>query len=239
MSKPKGEEILELARQHLGQQYVLGALAPKNDPGWAGPWDCAEFASWAVYQVSGILYGCDRETGNPATADAYTGYWEKDARKRGEKVSVEEAGGTPGAAVLRVPREGARGHIVISDGRGGTVEAHSPQRGVIAHKLSGRVWDMGILVPGIRYTTSEAPVALAPPATVIYRLKKPAMTGATVREIQRALREAGFDPKGVDGKFGRDTHNAVVAFQVSRGLIADGQVGAQTAGALGVKLPAA
>lgn len=48
---------------------------------------------------------------------------------------------------------------------------------------------------------------------------------------------AGFDPGRVDGRFGRKTQAAVVAFQRGHELVADGEVGPQTAKALGIKLP--
>src|SRR5438874_941604 len=54
----RGERILQLGRRHIGEPYVLGSLAPKNNPKWKGPWDCAEFASWLVFQAAGVLYGC-------------------------------------------------------------------------------------------------------------------------------------------------------------------------------------
>src|SRR5262249_53454021 len=105
------------------------------------------------------------------------------------------------AAVLRIPRAGALGHVVISDGAGGTVEAHSTRRGVIASTLSDRRWDMGILVPGISYTKGEA-VRLVN-AGIVYRLADPRMTGTTVKAIQRGLGRAGFNPGPVDGMSGR------------------------------------
>ena len=38
-----GDRIVEVARQHLGEQYIFGARAPMNNPNWIGPWDYAEF----------------------------------------------------------------------------------------------------------------------------------------------------------------------------------------------------
>ena len=143
---------------------------------------------------------------------------------------------TPGAAVLRSPQPGATGHIAISDGRGGTVEAHSARDGVIASTISGRRWDTGILVPEIEYSERDAGEEIEEPQVVIYRLTDPHMTGPTVREIQRALKEKGFPPGPIDGDFGPSTHAAVVSFQASRGLVIDGEVGPRTARALGVKL---
>src|SRR5437899_10112330 len=145
----KGERILQLGRRHIGESYVLGSLAPKNNPRWTGPWDCAEFASWLVFQAAQVLYGCASDSNDPASADAYTGYWARDAERLGVRISVEQAAQTPGAAVLRSPRPGAVGHIAISDGRGGTVEAHSARAGGSAATLSGRRWDRGTRVPGL------------------------------------------------------------------------------------------
>src|SRR5262245_24274689 len=109
------QKLLELGATKIGQEYILGALVPKNDPAWSGPWDCAEFLSWDVYQVSGKLYRCANNDGNPATADAYTGFWKRDADKLGKIVPVDLAARTPGAFILRFSGSGVTGHIVISD----------------------------------------------------------------------------------------------------------------------------
>jgi N-acetylmuramoyl-L-alanine amidase len=234
-----GKSILTLGRKHVGEKYVLGTMVPKNNSAWSGPWDCAEFTSWLVFQVAGVLYGCDNDHGNPATADAYTGYWARDSKALGIEIAVEDAAATPGAMILRTPAAGAMGHIVVSDGTGGTVEAHSTKRGVIASTLDGRRWDTGILITGVDYTQG-ASAEVAPPKTLIVRLTEPDhMTGSVVKEIQRALKAAGFSPGPIDGDFGSNTHTAVMAFQASRGLVADGEVGPQTAKRLDVTLPPA
>lgn len=233
-----GVRILQLARKHIGEPYVLGALAPKNNPQWKGPWDCAEFASWLVFQAAGVLYGCESNSANPAIADAFTGHWARDVERLGRRISVEQAARTPGAAVLRNPQPGAVGHIVISDGRGGTVEAHSTKAGVIASTVSGRRWDTGILIPRIEYS-ERADQEVKKPKITIYRLTEPHMKGPAVREIQRGLKEKKFMAGRIDGDFGPNTHAAVVSFQASRGLLVDGEVGPTTARALGVKLPRA
>src|SRR5512135_1240506 len=43
-----GNDFLTLAATKIGQEYVLGANAPFEDPDYDGPWDCAEFVSWVV-----------------------------------------------------------------------------------------------------------------------------------------------------------------------------------------------
>jgi hypothetical protein len=54
----------------------------------------------------------------------------------------------------------------------------------------------------------------------------------SVREIQQALLDRGFDPRGVDNVMGDDTRSAIRAFQHSVGLYVDGVVGKNTLAAL-------
>ena len=64
-------------------------------------------------------------------------------------------------------------------------------------------------------------------------------TGNDVKELQRALKEKGFDPQGTDGIFGANTRKAVVAFQRANGLEPDGVVGKNTIKALFGSAPSA
>ena len=148
---------------------------------------------------------------------------------------AEEAAKTEGAFVLRIPPPGSIGHVVVSDGTGGTVEAHSSADGVIAGSLANRRWDMGILVPGINYDAGS-PVPVPTPKHTIYRLTTPLMTGSTVKKIQEALQARRFDPGLMDGIFGPHTQAAVIAFQLESGLVGDGEVGPITEAALGLQL---
>ncbi len=62
---------------------------------------------------------------------------------------------------------------------------------------------------------------------------KEGASGADVVKLQDALRTHGFPPGTSDGNFGPATEAAVLAFQKSQGLLADGVVGPTTAVALG------
>ncbi len=55
-----------------------------------------------------------------------------------------------------------------------------------------------------------------------------AVTKPTTRQIQQALKNAGFYQGAVDGKSGPMTHDAVKEFQRVHGLVDDGVVGKQT-----------
>ncbi len=62
-------------------------------------------------------------------------------------------------------------------------------------------------------------------------------TGPDVVRLQDALRRHGFNPGASDGSFGAATGAAgaaVLAFQRSEGLLADGIAGPRTAAALGL-----
>jgi len=59
-------------------------------------------------------------------------------------------------------------------------------------------------------------------------------SGPEVTALQQALQRVGFSPGVVDGFFGAATEAAVLAFQKSEGLAADGVVGPNTAKALGL-----
>lgn len=58
--------------------------------------------------------------------------------------------------------------------------------------------------------------------------------GPDVRELQERLRALGFYTARPDGAFGPRTELAVIRFQRSRGLVADGFVGPATRRALGI-----
>ena len=228
-----GKQFLTIATKHIGERYILGAMAPKNNANWKGPWDCAEFVSWVAYQVTGKLYGCLRNTADPASADAYTGYWARDAKNLLHRISVDDAVRTPGAILLRIPAPGLIGHIVFSDGTGGTLEAHSSKKGVIASTVSGRRWDMGLLLPDVVYSVNEEGATTLPVPKVL-RLTKPRMKGPEVKQLQQALKAQGYDPGPLDGEFGPKTAAAVAAFQLVKDLVPDGEAGPKTLKALGL-----
>ena len=49
-----------------------------------------------------------------------------------------------------------------------------------------------------------------------------------IEKLQQDLKDLGFDPNGVDGKYGQGTYSAVQEFQRANGLQVDGQAGNAT-----------
>jgi putative chitinase len=67
----------------------------------------------------------------------------------------------------------------------------------------------------------------------VFALKE-GSAGADVRKLQEILKQRGFNPGAIDGDFGPATKAAVIAYQRSEGLLADGIAGPRTQHALGL-----
>jgi len=75
-----------------------------------------------------------------------------------------------------------------------------------------------------------------PPISEELKEKKPQEVSAQLapdeatknRQIQTALKNAGYDPGPIDGKVGAKTKKAIKDFQAANGLKADGKVGTKT-----------
>jgi hypothetical protein len=220
-----GRDLLTLAESRLGEQYVSGNPVPKDNPNWHGPWDCAELATWAVYQTAGRLYGCNDDAANPAFADAYSGWWEDDAVD-GLLIATDRgtANASAGVILIRKPTLSRTGHVAITDGAGGTVEAAGVNVGVVRGVIEGRDWNYCVKIPELAYSVTGDPVE-PQPLPFLLKLENPNMTGLIVRKVQRALKDLNYNPGVIDGAYGPHTVAAVVAFQSAKGLVADGVVG--------------
>lgn len=230
----EGQDIVNLAMSRVGQPYILGAKVNLANPNWSGPWDCAEFISWACYHSYKQIIAV--RPPNIQTGESYSGWWYEDGQKLGALIDTKKALATVGAILVRRPGDfGIKiGHVAISRGDGGTVEAHSSKVGVaVIQGAAKRSWTSGLLVPGVAYSTSTTPIKGKPPANLL-QLASPFMRGAEVTKLQEALKAAGVDPGPIDGVFGQSTATAVAAFQAMRGVVVDGVVGPETRAELGI-----
>jgi hypothetical protein len=228
-----GQDVVDLAMTRQGQRYVLGARVHLANRNWSGPWDCAEFISWAVFHAYHQPFAI--RPPNVQSGESFSGWWHEEAAARNALAPVGKALATPGAILVRRPGDfGLRiGHVAISRGNGTTIEAHSARVGVaVMPNAAGRKWTAGVLIPGVTYDAGAA-MTVRPPRGLL-RLENPFMRGARVKAVQQALVAAGIDPGPVDAVFGPSTADAVAAFQAREGLLVDGEVGPQTAAALGL-----
>lgn len=232
-----GNDLRRLAESRLGEKYV-NVLVPKNNPDWHGPWDCAEFASWVVFQATGRLFGCTDNRGDPALVEAYSGAWARDAGNGALLPTVRDDAHTTAGVILvrKPPIPGRMGHVAIADGAGKVIEAAAPGLGVRRGAIEGRLWHHYVRVPGVAYRATGTPLPHRP-LPYLLQLEDPWVAGPLVRKVQRALKAAGFSPGPLDGAYGPNTVAAVYAFQKSNRLIGDGIVGPKTARKLGVDWP--
>lgn len=225
-----GKQLIELAAQHIGEKYVLGATVPFENSVYKGPWDCAEFASWVVYQISGIKVGIK---GN----EAYTGYWASDVAKLCKKISISEAAQTYGAILFRSPGyKGIKiGHIAFSDGTGGTIEAKSSKDNVCRSVIKGRQWEYGILVNNIDYETNTGFVFDYNDPPFIFYVTSPVMKHLIVEETKRKLAAINIFHGNIDQNYDTEIAMAVSNYQRIKGLVVDGVLGKDTLTTLKVK----
>jgi len=228
----EGQDIVDLAMTRKGQKYVLGAKVHLANKDWSGPWDCAEFVSWACYHAYKTVIAV--RPPNIQTGESYSGWWQEDAEELGGIIPVAKAIATPGAILIRRPGyKGIKvGHVAISRGDNTTIEAHSAAVGVAVRKdANTRPWTAGFLVPGVAYKASGSELKVNLPKNIV-QLTSPYTRGPDVEAIQKALLAAGINPGPVDGVFGNATATAVAAFQAQMGLLVDGVVGPETRKAL-------
>lgn len=225
-----GKQFIELAARHIGEKYVLGATVPFENSIYKGPWDCAEFVSWVVYQISGIKAGI---RGN----ESYTGYWANDVGKLCTKISISEAAQTFGAILFRSPGyKGIKiGHIAFSDGNGGTIEAKSSKDNVCRSQVKGRQWEYGILVNNVDYEINTAFVFDYSNPPFNFYVTSPIMKHLIVEETKRKLAKINIFHGTIDQIYDTETAKAVSNYQAIKGLVVDGILGKDTLVSLKVK----
>ena len=229
-----GAAILDVARRHLGQEYAFTPTPDYDDPDWQGPFDCAEYASYCAFRAYGIPYGV---VANAAKRfDSYSGYWQRDAKARGIRISWRDALHIPGALLLRFPPRQSPppyGHVAISLGDGNaTYEALGRNYGVVKHRALNRSWNCGVLLPGVLYDT---PDGIGSDLLVFKAFDPPAGHSPIVERVQERLVELGYlAAPQVTGVYEGGTEAAVTQFQIDRGLTVDGEVGPVTGGELGL-----
>lgn len=96
--------------------------------------------------------------------------------------------------------------------------------------LKYQIKDLSTRVEDEPVRSNEEPVVVKSPApeAVSTSDNKIIKVSASVSDVQRALKNAGFYKGSVDGKIGQQTKKAVESFQRQHNLTADGIVGRRT-----------
>lgn len=129
------------------------------------------------------------------------------------------------------------GHIGYYAGGGYAIEWKGFSYGCVKTKVAGRGWTHWYKLPFLQYgdTSSTVPADGGEEAASGYGTRtlrcakgKTMLRGDDVLAVQARLAELGFDPGNADGVYGPLTAAAIMAFQRSRGIEADGIVGPVT-----------
>jgi hypothetical protein len=115
----------------------------------------------------------------------------------------------------------------LHSGAGGRLHLYASQ--LPGRPFIGRLDPCELLLPYfLRNELASAEV----PDNFVGGIVRPSPTTAnplvTIREIQRALTDLGYQPGPIDGVFGTKTRAAIKRFQADHGLVADGVVGKKT-----------
>lgn len=94
-------------------------------------------------------------------------------------------------------------------------------------------------VPSLVSAQEVPPTAVATPCAIGAWLENGIRDSADVLCLQTVLTAKGIDTGPIDGWFGPVTERAVTAFQQAAGIVADGEVGPETATALGADMVSA
>ena len=134
-------------------------------------------------------------------------------------------------------RPGARGEAVrdLQWRLGALGYGHAPDEpGIFGAATTAAVrafqHDRGLQVDGVvgRHTWASLVESGFTLGDRLLYFRQPMLRGDDIAELQRRLNSLGFDARRVDGIFGADTHRALVDFQRSSGLVADGVCGSST-----------
>lgn len=212
---------------------------------WGQQWvgkhvlDCSGLFYWAYNENGGYMYhGCNT-------------MWNKYATSKGKLVKGKRDDGKdlkPGTAVFLVNGTD-RHHVGMYIGGGYVIEAKGTYYGVV--KSSVKVWDEWAELKTTVYDVEEGGSAASSASSsassatstaaaqnvgksisVTLNTLKNGSSGEQVKTVQRILNGSGYTSGTVDGKYGKNTENAVKAFQKAKGLTADGICGLNTWNAL-------
>ena len=238
------QKLVALAQSQVG--YTEG---PNNynkyadDPkviqlyGWCPqnqPW-CCVFANWCYLNAFGYDVGSRLTYGGTAACSASAQLF----MNNGAYVHIPEIGDQ---AFFNV--SGGINHTGIVVAVEGTIFTtvegnYSDKVSLVQHNVGhadvagfGRpCWK---IVQGESFVPSDGDSSDDPFPVPHSKVLRKGMSGDDVRQLQEALIELGYDvgPDGADGQFGKNTYNAVIAFQKDHGLVADGEVGPLTYAAI-------
>lgn len=227
-----GAQVLAQARTHDGRfRYDQG---PSRTTGADGYIDCSGHVVLTLNQLG--IYGVP-------TVSSTLARWCQANHTDG--IPMDVALRTPGVLLFHGPNHGYDGfgndgHVAFSlgDGVGADEAVGHSYPASMGDDWPNRGWSNAGYIPGVDYQNHPPrPVVVPKLARILHFNKPPAapMHGDDVLDVQTKLfgwafitRNAQINPGAHDGRYGKTTARAVMAFQRSAGEIVDSIVGART-----------
>lgn len=187
------------------------------------------------YDCSGLVISCLEAAGIPAKSSGatYTGNMPDVLPKIGFKDVVKSVNLATGSGMIRGDVLLGNGHTAFCCGNGKLVHASINEKGTVTGGKSGDQTGREICIrsyynkPWVHVYRYTGVTASASGMVNVRNYLQKGDSGDAVKEMQKMLISCGFScgSSGVDGSFGGDTENALLAFQTFYGLEQDGKYG--------------
>lgn len=187
------------------------------------------------YDCSGLVISCLEAAGIPAKSSGatYTGNMPDVLPKIGFKDVVKSVNLATGSGMIRGDVLLGNGHTAFCCGNGKLVHASINEKGTVTGGKSGDQTGREICIrsyynkPWVHVYRYTGVTASASGTVNVRNYLQKGDSGDAVKEMQKMLISCGFScgSSGVDGSFGGDTENALLAFQTFYGLEQDGKYG--------------
>lgn len=187
------------------------------------------------YDCSGLVISCLEAAGIPVKSSGatYTGNMPDVLPKIGFKDVVKSVNLATGSGMIRGDVLLGNGHTAFCCGNGKLVHASINEKGTVTGGKSGDQTGREICIrsyynkPWVHVYRYTGVTASASGTVNVRNYLQKGDSGDAVKEMQKMLISCGFScgSSGVDGSFGGDTENALLAFQAFYGLEQDGKYG--------------
>ena len=207
----------------------------KAYPDQYNKWSKASFSEQygkKVHDCSGLIKGYFMTPGGssyPTAAAKYDSKYDLSSSaleaRATEKGPISTIPEIPGLIVWK------SGHVGVYIGNQMVIEERGHTYGTVMTKITERPWEKWLKHPFITYEEAKPEPQIITTCTAILPILKRGIKDSSVKRLQAVLNTYGYDLE-IDGSFGGKTEAAVIEFQKSRKLKADGIVGAITWAAL-------
>ena len=183
------------------------------------PW-CCVFVWWVFNEAnaSSLFYGGNKTASCPTLMKYHTNARQnvKNNYQPGDIIFFNFSGGTS-ASHVGICEKWDGTNITTIDGNTGT--DNESNGGAVMRRTRNKKYIVGAYRPSYNVDNKVKTYSINVP------LLQKGSTGECVQSMQTLLTGNGYNTKGIDGKFGANTDNALRQFQKDKQLVVDGKCG--------------